>query len=221
MNADWLVQFPDLLGLSETKSGAELKAAAKLVSFPANSQIFRAGALCEQYILVQSGRIRVQQVSATGREILLYRIGPGESCILTTACLFNGQAYPAMGITETAVHVIIFPQNRFHDAIANCAIFRNFVFRAYGDRLTELFSLVEEVVFTRLDIRLARLLLHMDAENGILNITHQAIAAELGSAREVVSRILRSFAECGWIQRQHRQILLLDIEALRQLANSS
>ncbi|MEY2343247.1 Crp/Fnr family transcriptional regulator [Acidithiobacillus sp. IBUN Pt1247-S3] len=221
MMPDWLNQFPELRGLTQTNSGTALLAAAKQVGFPAGSQIFHAGSLCEQYLLVQDGRIRVQQVSISGREILLYRIGAGESCILTTACLFNGHAYPAMGISETSVRAIVFPQDPFQKGIADCPIFRSFVFRAYGDRLTELFSLVEEVVFTRLDIRLARLLLHADVENGMINSTHHAIAAELGSAREVVSRTLRIFEERGWIQRQHRQILLLDLAALRRLANSS
>lgn len=221
MNTDWLAQFPDLRALQQTKSGAVLLAAARQLRFTAGSLIFQNGSLCEQYLLVQEGQIRVQQVSVSGREIVLYRIGPGESCILTTACLFNGHAYPATGISERAGRAVAFSRQHFQAAIADNPDFRSFVFRAYGDRLTQLFALVEEVLFTRLDIRLARLLLHQGAEGDTLSITHQAIAAELGSAREVISRSLRDFEARGWILRQHREIHLLNREALKELANGS
>lgn len=220
MNTNWLEQFPELRTLQQTKGGAALLAAARQLHVNPGSLIFQNGSFCEQYLLVQEGRIRVQQISVSGREIVLYRIGPGESCILTTACLFNGHPYPATGISESAVRAVAISRQHFQAAIADNPDFRSFVFRAYGDRLTQLFALVEEVLFTRLDIRLARLLLRQGTEEETLSITHQAIAAELGSAREVISRSLRDFEARGWIRRQHRQIRLLDRLALSELANS-
>lgn len=182
--------------------------------------IFHAGTPCNQYLLVLEGQIRVQQISAGGREIVLYRIGPGESCILTTACLFSHRSYPAMGITETDVKAISLPKLLFDQLIGQSSMFREFVFNAYGNRLTDLLTLVEAVVFTRLDIRLARKLLDLGSHSQLVHITHQTLATELGSAREVISRALKEFELRGWIRRGSGQIEILQTQGLQQLANS-
>ncbi|MBU2743004.1 Crp/Fnr family transcriptional regulator [Acidithiobacillus albertensis] len=215
---DWISHFTSLTAAPDNEKALFNK--ARPVQWGSDQIIFHAGTPCNQYLLVLEGQIRVQQISAGGREIVLYRIGPGESCILTTACLFSHRPYPAMGITETAVKAISLPKSVFDQLIGQSGLFREFVFNAYGNRLTDLLTLVEEVVFTRLDIRLARKLLDLGKHAQIIQITHQTLATELGSAREVISRALKEFALRGWIRRGSGQIEIIQRQGLQQLANS-
>ena len=126
-----------------------------------------------------------------------------------------------MGITETAGKAISLPQPAFDRLIGLSNTFREFVFSAYGNRLTDLLSLIEEVVFTRLDIRLARKLLNLGAHSNPIHITHEVLATELGTAREVISRTLKEFALRGWIHRRTGKIDILQTQALQQLADSA
>ncbi|MDR7925977.1 Crp/Fnr family transcriptional regulator [Acidithiobacillus thiooxidans] len=215
---DWISHFTSLTTAPDNEKALFNK--ARPVQWGSDQIIFHAGTPCNQYLLVLEGQIRVQQISAGGREIVLYRIGPGESCILTTACLFSHRPYPAMGITETAVKAISLPKSVFDQLIGQSGLFREFVFNAYGNRLTDLLTLVEEVVFTRLDIRLARKLLDLGKHTQIIHITHQTLATELGSAREVISRALKEFALRGWIRRGSGHIEIIQMQGLQQLANS-
>ncbi len=181
--------------------------------------VFHPGDVCQHYLLVAQGSVRVQQVSPQGREVILYRIGPGESCILTTACLFSERPYPAMGVADTDVKALAFPQKDFHEAIAASGPFRAFVFHSYGQRLLDILAAIEAIVFTRLDVRLARKLLSLSTGQAPIPITHQALALELGSAREVISRALRDLEQRGWIRRQLAHIEILDTHALETLAS--
>ena len=175
---NWFQNFPLLARLDDGPE-KNLLITARPITWGSGEIVFHAGAPCHQYLLVLEGQIRVQQTSATGREIVLYRIGPGESCILTTACLFSHRPYPAMGITESAVRAVSLSQSVFERLVAQSGIFREFVFNAYGNRLTDLLALVEEVVFTRLDVRLAKKLLELGGATPFIQITHQALATPL------------------------------------------
>ncbi len=216
---NWVQHFPLLAELGDGPE-KNLLVSAQSIHLGAGAIVFHAGAPCQQYLLVLEGQIRVQQTSAAGREIVLYRIGPGESCILTTACLFSHRPYPAMGITESVVTAVSLPKAAFARLVGASELFREFVFTAYGNRLTDLLSLVEEVVFTRLDVRLAKKLLDLGGTTAIIHITHQTLATELGSAREVISRALKAFETRGWIQRSPGEIRIIHPQSLRQLAYS-
>ncbi len=216
---DWILYFPSLAAL--TGNEKTLFNHAHLVQWNSGQFIFHAGAPCQQYFLVLEGHIRVQQVSASGREVVLYRIGPGEPCILTTSCLLSHRPYPAMGITESAGKGISLPQPVFDQLMGLSGTFREFVFSAYGNRLTDLLSFIEEIVFTRLDIRLARKLLNLSAHSDPIHITHEALATELGTAREVITRTLKEFALRGWIHRGTGEIEIIQAPALRHLADSA
>ena len=217
--SDWLENFPDLRRLSAEEQQYLTVAASSLV-LPPDQILFTAGSLCQQYLLVVDGCVRVQQISRSGREMLLYRIGPGESCILTTACLFSERPYPAMGITEGPVVAVTLSQAEFSQLVGCSEGFRRFVFRSYGERLAELLMLIETVVFTRLDVRLARRLLELAPHQAELCVTHQKLALELGSAREVISRALKNFADQGWIEQHPRQIVIRDRAALKRVIQS-
>ncbi|GBE49127.1 cAMP receptor protein [bacterium BMS3Bbin13] len=213
---DWLNRFSALRGLSEPVWKRTLQS-ARVATFPAGTVVFHDGAGCRDYLLVLTGTVRVQKTSEDGHEIVLYRVRAGESCVLTTSCLLAGERYPAQAVTESEVSAVLIPVGAFRDALAGAPGFREFVFEAYGRRIADLIRLVREVSFERIDARLARRLLEKAAGGMVVTATHQALAAELGTAREVVSRQLRAFAWRGWVRAGRGHIRLLDAEALGRL----
>jgi CRP/FNR family transcriptional regulator len=212
----WLEHFP-LLSSIEDSAGLRALNEAQLITVPAGTTVFRIGDQCDNYFLVISGRVRVQQLAANGREIVLYRVQAGESCVLTTSCLMASNNYPAQGITETEVEAVMIPARIFHEALTHSEGFRRFVLEGYGQRITDLLMVIEDLAFRRLDSRLAERLITLSAGNSQLNTTHQALAVELGSAREVVSRQLKEFERKGWIQLGRGTIDIIDLDHLSQL----
>jgi len=191
-----------------------LRQETKVLQVPAGTRLFDERAQCSAFPLVLDGSIRVSKISAQGREILLYRVTPGESCVLTSGCLLGHIDYAATGIAETAVLLIAVPLPLFEQLLARHEPFRRHIFELFGARLSELMLLVEEVAFHRLDQRLAALLL---SRAPTLRATHQAIADELGSVREIVSRLLGSFADRGLVQLSREQIDIIDVNGLTRL----
>lgn len=192
-----------------------LRREAQLMRVPAGTRLFDERVRCSAFPLVLDGAIRVSKISAQGREIVLYRVTPGESCVLSSGCLLGHVDYAATGIAETAVTLIAVPLSLYDRLLAGHEPFRRHVFELFAARLADLTLLVEEVAFRRLDQRLAALLL---ARGPLLHATHQAVADELGSVREMVSRLLGSFAERGLVRLGREQIEVTDVPGLRQLA---
>ena len=217
MSPDWITRFPELAKLTpaEQKLVAER---AQAVSLPAQTTIFAPGMPAENFLLLLEGTVRVQQVSSGGREIVLYRVTGGESCIMTTACLLSQETYNAEGVTETPVDAVAVPKAAFDELMARSAEFRRFVFSDYSSRITDLLHVVEEVAFERIDKRLAQKLLDLADSEGRLSATHQDLAVELGSAREVVSRHLKEFQRRGWLELTRGLICLTDRASLERLA---
>ena len=218
-DASWLGRFPELAVLSQEDRNL-LGERAMVVSLPAGQTIFAPGHPAEQFLLVLDGTVRVQQSAASGREIVLYRVSSGESCILTTACLLSQDSYYAEGLTETAVTAVAVPRAAFDALMARSSQFRQFVFSNYAQRIADLLHVVEEVAFERIDKRLAQRLLERAGEDGELNATHQDLASELGSVREVVSRHLKEFQRRGWIDLSRGRIALVERAAIARLAAS-
>jgi len=215
MNNDWLEHFP---GLHKIKSAAWQQACtqAKVVELPPERQLFHTGDSCRRFLLVLEGSVRVQKLSDSGREILLYRVESGQSCILTTACLLGNKPYQAEAFTETSVKAVTIPAAAFQHAMDDSALLREYIFSGYGQRLTELLMLIEAIAFGRLDCRLADYLLQHGP--GPLKTTHQQIARELGTAREVVSRTLKEFEHRGWVKLARGSIELQRIDDLKVLS---
>jgi CRP/FNR family transcriptional regulator len=163
--------------------------------------------------------VRVQQVSDTGHEIVLYRIQAGQSCVLTTACLLAYEDYSAEGISETPVQAAAVPRDVFDDLVAQSKAFRDFVFAAFSKRITDLFLMIDEVAFQRLDVRLADKLINLSNGHDTVATTHQKLSVELGTAREVVSRQLQEFQRRGWIEQARGRVILLNRGQLELLAN--
>ena len=210
-----LAAFPSLAGLSTTilREFAGLKP----LQLPKGTVLFRDGDRCQGYVFVMDGSIRVQKMDPEGREIVLYRVEDGQTCMLTTSCLLAGRSYPAEGITEEATELVLLPAERF-DALLADPDFRRFALAMISDRIAELMALIEDVAFGRMDVRLARRLLELDDGTHSLQLTHQQLATELGTAREVISRILKDFERRGSVALKRGRVELSDLNGLGQLA---
>lgn len=213
----WLERFPQLAQLDDTTKHL-LTERSRLVTIPAETRIFGAGLAAEDMLFLLEGTVRVQQISDTGREIVLYRVQAGESCLMTNACLFAYGSNTAEGIAETPVQAASIPRHLFDALVAQSAEFRNVVFLAFSKRITDLFQVIDEVAFQRLDVRLADKLLELVDGKGEVAITHQNMSTELGTAREVVSRQLQEFQRRGWVELLRGKVLILNTVALEQLA---
>ncbi len=217
---DWTQQFPGIRGLSAGLRG-DLEGAASVVSIPAGTVIFGPGQPVESLLLLLEGRVRVQQTTEGGREIVLYRVHAGESCVLTTACLLAFEDYTAEGVAETDLEAVKIPRAAFDKAVATSAEFRRFVFAAYAKRITDLFLTVEEIAFGRMDARLAHKLLELSDTGGAIAATHGDLAVELGTAREVVSRQLAEFQRRIWIEQRRGAVRIIDRPALERFAGAN
>jgi CRP/FNR family transcriptional regulator len=207
--------YPVLQGLPAGELSAVLQAEAQVLAAPAGMLLFEEGAPCRGFPLVLSGGVRVARGSPGGRTLELYRVTPGELCVVSTSCLFGQVPLSAHGQALQATELVLLSPAGFarwtqHEP------FRRYVFGIFADRLADLMALAEAVAFQRLDQRLAQALLgHGDT----LRRTHQQLADELGTVREIVSRLLSRFERAGWVALGRERITVLDGPALRRLAS--
>lgn len=197
---------------------------AAVVHLDAGDYFLREGDLCGQFAILASGRLRVFKLGETGHEITLYHVSSGEVCPLNVACILSDRSVPAMARAEEDSEAIVVPSARFRQWIAEHEALRTFVFEMFSTRLVEVMSLVEEVSFRRMDQRLARCLEGYfsksgGAAGGSIGMTHAEIAADLGTAREVVSRLLKEFERLGAISLARGRITLRDPNLLHELTN--
>jgi CRP/FNR family transcriptional regulator len=186
---------------------------------PAGTVMFSPHAPCAGFPLVLAGSVRVLQRYPNGRELQLYRVKPGESCLLSGSCLLAQTDYSASGIAESEVELLVIPPAEFDALVATDEVFRRHVFALFSDRLAGLMQVVEAIAYQKLDQRLAALLVNRDAESGEIHATHQALADELGSVREIVTRLLRGFEDRGWVDLGRERIRVIDRQALAGLAS--
>jgi CRP/FNR family transcriptional regulator len=188
---------------------------AFLTRIPAGRDVFMEDERVETIALLISGVVRVYKIGGTGREITLYRFGLGESCILTANAILNHQTFPAVATVEQDAEAALIPADDFRDWVNQYDLWRSFVFDLLSHRLSVVLDIVDEVVFQRMDTRLAAKLLDYSRIQNPIRITHQEIAAELGSSREVISRILEDFTSQGLIQSGRGIIEIVDMESLQ------
>lgn len=211
--------FPNLPPMPRDLLDA-LTARARRLQFKAGDEVFSAGDPVRDLLILLSGTLRIEQLGANGREIVLYRVQGGDSCILTAACLLSDEQYAAMGVAETDLDTLLLPRAAFDDLMATSAEFRGMIFQAYSGRITDLLQVVEEVAFRRIDLRLAGRLLALAGDGDRINATQSQIATELGTVREVVSRQLQEFLRRGWVKVGRGHVTIADKSALQALANS-
>ncbi|MCC5958814.1 MAG: Crp/Fnr family transcriptional regulator [Rhodobacteraceae bacterium] len=180
-------------------------------------RLFHAGDLAQGFAIVLDGRVEVHLSSASGREILLYAIEPGQSCIQTTLGLMGDAPYSGTATTVTHCTLVMIPAALFHDLINTSSTFRDFVFRAFAARMGEVTALLEQVAFIRIQARLARALLDMET-GGAIHATHAELAARIGTAREVISRQLERWTAAGILHTGRGHIDIHDRAELRTLA---
>jgi CRP/FNR family transcriptional regulator, anaerobic regulatory protein len=209
----WLAVFPELTELEDEQRG-ELLRAAQFNRLREGDIAYRQGQHCHNYVMCIEGQTRVFKTSESGREILLYQVGPGETCVLTTSCLMAGSPFPAESTAETDVLLAALPASNFHRLMGSSQRFRKYVLDNYGDLLSSLITLVDEVAFASLDLRLARRLLAEADAKGVVAKTHQQLALDLGSVREVISRYLSEWERMGWVQASRGQIEVKNRSAL-------
>ncbi|MBI3772714.1 MAG: Crp/Fnr family transcriptional regulator [Gammaproteobacteria bacterium] len=192
----------------------------RVISVLAGAPLFHAGATCDEFILTLEGTIRVQKVSADGHEIVLFRVDSGHSCILTNSCLLGGHDYPAAGVAETDCQLLLLAATHFQHALAQFDNFRQFVFAGISDGVNNIVDLLEAVAFGPLNQRLAHLLL-LRANGGrlVIKTTHQALAMDLGTAREVVSRLLKEFEHHGLVRLSRGKVQILNPEKLQNISH--
>ena len=215
---NWQQALPELYACAD-KLTRELLDTASIITMPADSTVFRQGDACKNYLIILEGKVKVFTRTENGREIVLYRLGHGDACVLTTSCLFGKKSYPAEGITETSVTALAIPSEKFNQAVQKSSAFREMVFAAFSAHLSELITLVEAVAFGKIEVRLAKYLIDHRDEKNILSSTHQKISTELGSAREVISRQLKEMESKGYIKINRGQICLTDVDALHDICN--
>jgi CRP/FNR family transcriptional regulator len=209
-----LALYPALRSLAAGQLAAICQERA-FFEFPAGAQVFAEGQDCMGFPLILAGTIKVVKSTAAGREMLLYRVEPGGSCIITSSCLLARSPSSARGIAEAPLSLLLLSPALFEQLLAENPVFRDFVFHLFAERIAALMQLVEEVAFQRLDQRLARLLV---ARGESISSTHQALADELGSVREIVSRLLKGFAAQGLVALGREQITVIDRDRLQRLA---
>ncbi|MGB4497909.1 MAG: Crp/Fnr family transcriptional regulator [Methylococcaceae bacterium] len=210
----WETYFPQFI--ENKDKGIELLIeSSNLVTVPSQQQLFHPGSTCQNYLLVLTGAVKVQILSEKGREVLLYHVQSGDSCVLTTSCLLSGDNYHAEGITESEVLAFAIPSHAFYRSMEQSAFFREFVFKNFSARLSKIIGRMESVVLNTIDQRISKALLASGETT--LTKTHSELAYELGTAREVISRHLKIFESHGWINLKRGVIEILNRHALSQI----
>ena len=209
--------YPLLNGLDPAERDEVLAHHTRYAEVPAGTLLFDQGAPCQGFPMVLSGNVRVARGSPNGRSLELYRVPPGEICVVSASCLFGQATLSAHGQTTEPTELVLLSPPGFERWVGNTA-FRRHVFGIFADRLADLMALVEAVAFQRLDERLARALLQ---RGPTVQATHQALADDLGTAREIVTRLLRRFEREGWLTLGRERIELVDVEALRAAASGA
>ena len=196
----------------------EIRQAGLPVELPAGAKVCDLGQECTHLALVFSGSARVYQLAESGREITLYRVGPGECCILTASCIMSQQGFPAFANCEQALSALLLPAALVDDWMARFPQWRRFVWSLMSNRLSNVLCLLEEVTFRRVDQRIMRHLLQLiDAQdNPQLTLTHQAIADDVGTSREVVSRILKDLEQQQLLLLSRGRVQITDAKGLRE-----
>jgi CRP/FNR family transcriptional regulator len=192
----------------------EFRQAASIVRLPAGSDVFAEGDQVDNIALLLAGVVRVYKIGETGREITLYRFGLGESCVLTASAILNQKTFPAIATVEQDGEAVMIPAETFRSWVYRDDLWRGFVFDMLSQRLASVMEILDQVAFHRMDARVASLLLIRSRVQNPIRITHQEIAAELGSSREVISRLLEDFASRRLVRVGRGEVEVVDAAGL-------
>ena len=180
--------------------------------------VFQAGQSCLGFVVLLEGTIKVTLTGVSGRELVLYRVRPGEICLQTLSCLINDQPYGAEGIAESDLAGQLVPASEFREKFAKDGEFRDMIMSSISTRFAEYQQLIEDVALTGFDSRLAKVLLRVSTEDGKVRMTHSQLAVETASGRAYVTRRLAEFAKSGWVVQMEDGITILSKKELEQIA---
>jgi CRP/FNR family transcriptional regulator len=211
--AELIQKFPFLQPASREAQAAVVKH-GRLHTFPVGQMICGQGDACTHLALVLDGAVRVYKLGENGREITLYRIEAQECCIVTASCILSHEPFPAIAEVVQEVRALLIPAFIIQTWMAEYEVWRNYLFRLLSHRLAAVITIVEEVAFQRVDVRLAAWMLAQTADSPTLTTTHQTISFELGTAREVISRILKEWEREGGIHLGRGTISVVDTAVL-------
>lgn len=213
----WIAASPALACLDAPAQ--EALAALAPFDVPRGMVLFRPGDAVQGFVLVLEGRIEVFLTGANGRELLLYAVEPGQTCVQTTLGLLGATDYTGEALAATPARVVMVPRAAFLRLMDISPAFRTLVFSALALRMEEVIRLMERVSFQSVESRLAGWLLAR-AEAGRVVATQAEIAAQIGSAREVISRRLDAFARRGWVRTERGAVEICNGAALERLASA-
>jgi len=199
----------------------ELVQHASLIKAAPGQTICHQGDQCSQLAIIISGVIRVFKVGENGREITLYRILPGDSCVLSASCIISQKPFPAIARVEEDTVAISIPTSKVRSWVSSHEAWREYVFSLFSSKLSEVITRIDDIAFRRMDQRVAQYLLQSNQPLKNIQLTHQQIADDLGSAREVISRILKDFEHNQWIQLTRGRISIDDPVNLEQLGKKN
>jgi CRP/FNR family transcriptional regulator len=217
-NYNRIVRALPILRRADPQLAREFRQAASVVRLPAGSDVFAEGDRVDSIALLLAGVVRVYKIGETGREITLYRFSLGESCVLTASAILNRKTFPAIATVEQDGEAVMIPAETFRSWVHRDDLWREFVFDMLSRRLASVMEILDEVAFHRMDARVASLLLSRSRVQNPTRITHQEIAAELGSSREVISRLLEDFARRSLVRVGRGEVEVLDAPGLEARA---
>ncbi|WP_243881227.1 Crp/Fnr family transcriptional regulator [Rummeliibacillus suwonensis] len=190
-------------------------------AIPKDTVIFNEGDECGTVAFLLSGSIRISKIGKNGREIVLYRLGSGDSCILTISSVLANISYPATAVVEEDAEVILLSIQQFKELMTINPEFQQYIYKLLAARLLEVMTLVDEIVFHKMDERLIEYLLrHSKNDEDIIEITHEELASQLGSVREVISRLLKGFERDGLIQLSRGKVKIMHRSGLEEKLSS-
>ena len=185
---------------------------------PKGKVIFQPGQSCPGFVILNEGTIKVTLTGPSGREVVLYRVRPGEVCLQTLSCLINDEPYDAEGVAETDLAGELVPASEFRGRFSQDEAFRDTIMSSIAIRFAEYQQLIEDIALTAFDSRLAKTLLKMAGPEGIVEMTHSDLALETASGRAYVTRRLAFFAKKGWVEQLDNGIAILSKRVLEQVA---
>jgi CRP/FNR family transcriptional regulator, anaerobic regulatory protein len=204
---EFLETFPDFQKMPE-RVVEKILSAARRMSVPSGHYVYSEGDFCQMFTFLISGEVRVFKMAETGREITLYELGPGDTCIINASCILSGIPTPAFAVTQSECDALLLPALEFMRLTREHEELREYIFKVLGQNLSNVMALVEEVAFKHIDERLVEYL-EEKSEDGKLSATHQKIAADLGTSREVISRLLKDLEKKGRVSLSRNLIRLL------------
>lgn len=185
---------------------------------PKGNYLAMEGDACMYFPIVLKGQIRVFKIGDRGQEITLYRITSGGTCVLTISCLLSKKDFPALAFAEENTELILIPVEYFREWTQKYQIWNSFIYNFFSDVLTKVISLLEDVSFKRTDLRIIEKIVKDSVLLGkVINTTHQKIAKDLGTAREVVSRFLKELEHQNLIRLSRGKIEVTNLEKLKNL----